>query len=455
MSLKKNLVINAIASTFQKGVRVLNQLFLVPFFISAWGAAYYGEWLTITIIPSVLALADFGLGTAASNSFILKYTSGDIVSASRIIKSGFKAVTGAIIVSILFSTIVLFSIDKLDLLHNSLIDSKSAIEALAILILTNLISFYLHLFEGYYVAARKASLSINLRTFFALANILAGLFVLTKKLGIVEFAISQLLVAVFFNLYYSWKAKKVVTLVKNINSNNEIVKDIFKKGFGYLLSPIWQSIYFQGSTFVVRVVLGPEAVVIFNTVRTATRSINQLFNIVEAATLPEMQFEIGRGEFNNSKKLFRIGIWVSFLIACIGFVFLYFFGLNLYQKWTNQSLIVPVAMWNIFILGLLFNSLWWTTGGTFKAFNLPYQFTIAGVITSIISVIFTYLLSIQYRLIGAAIGNLILDILMTVYILPLSLNLHKMSFTELITDGIKDISDIYSKGLKKMHLKKL
>jgi len=73
---KKNIIKNGLSSFGQKGVRVLEQLFLIPFFITHWGTAYYGEWLTLTIIPSVLAFSDLGLGSAAPNSFVLKYASG-------------------------------------------------------------------------------------------------------------------------------------------------------------------------------------------------------------------------------------------------------------------------------------------------------------------------------------------------------------------------------------------
>jgi hypothetical protein len=34
------------------------------------------------------------------------------------------------------------------------------------------------------------------------------------------------------------------------------------------MSPMWQAIFFQGTTFVVRILLRPIAVTIFNTVRT-------------------------------------------------------------------------------------------------------------------------------------------------------------------------------------------
>jgi O-antigen/teichoic acid export membrane protein len=442
MSLKKKILYNSIASAFQKGIRVLNQLILVPFFISAWGAVYYGEWLTLSIFPSVLALSDFGLGTAASNSFILKYSSGEIKLATRIIKSGFKIVTLSILFGIALSVCVILIVYKLKVLNYSLIDSLDAIKAILILTLSSFICFYIQLFEGYYIAARKAFLSINLRTFFAISNIFAGLFVLLNHKGIVEFAVSQLLVAVIFNLYYAFRAISLLKLDKYTLAEKFHSNEIANKGFGYLLSPIWQSIYFQGSTIMVRIVLGPESVVIFNTVRTAIRSINQIFNIFESATLPEMQYKIGKGDINKSKKLFRLGIWFSFIIASAGSIFLFFFGIKLYNFWTKDSMDVPVSVWNIFLLGLLFNSLWWSTGSTFKAFNQPYKFTLPCLISSIISIFFTYYLSIKYQLNGAAAGNLMMDIIMAIYILPVSLKLYNMTFLELIKDGYIDIKNI-------------
>lgn len=77
MSLKKNLLKNGLATVFQKLIRVFEQLALVPFFISAWGAAYYGEWLTLTIFPTIIGLSDLGIGSAAANTFVLRYGAKD------------------------------------------------------------------------------------------------------------------------------------------------------------------------------------------------------------------------------------------------------------------------------------------------------------------------------------------------------------------------------------------
>ena len=74
-TLKKNLLKNSIATGSRKAVLMLDSLLLVPFFIYNWGVAYYGEWLTLTMIPTVLSLSNFGFGTAVSNRFVLNYGS--------------------------------------------------------------------------------------------------------------------------------------------------------------------------------------------------------------------------------------------------------------------------------------------------------------------------------------------------------------------------------------------
>jgi O-antigen/teichoic acid export membrane protein len=63
-------------------------------------------------------------------------------------------------------------------------------------------------------------------------------------------------------------ARKEINLkeLKNAKISKEDIKISFHKGIGYLMSPLWQAIFFQGTTFVIRITLGPTSVAIFNTV---------------------------------------------------------------------------------------------------------------------------------------------------------------------------------------------
>ncbi|CAZ95167.1 lipopolysaccharide biosynthesis protein [Zobellia galactanivorans] len=448
MSLKKRVLSNGLASVFQKGIRVLEQLFLVPFFISAWGAAYYGEWLTLTIIPSIIAFSNLGFGSAAANSFVLSYAAGRKQEAANISKTGIYIITIMVFVAMMISSIAIFTLDHFHVFDKSLIDSQEAILAVSILIFAQLLNFYLQLIEAYYRAAEKAALSINLITSKAAANLGAGLLVLLLGYGIVEFAISQLLVMLVFMALYWIKGRQVIGLFKihRGQRDNTILKAITTKGLSYLMLPLWQIIYFQGTTFVVRIVLGPEAVAIFNTVRTLSRSFNQVLYMVEPTVFPELINQIGRGDWKTAQKIFRLAILGVFALSAVGFVFLAVFGLWFYGIWTNHELEVPQAMWYLFISGMLLNALWYTTEMVFRAVNEPKKMGLYGVIAAALSVLLTYLLSHQMGLIGAAIGAVSLDLILVFLVMPEGCKIMRMSLKGLLVDGFNDF-----KSLKKLH----
>ncbi|MDO6803814.1 polysaccharide biosynthesis C-terminal domain-containing protein [Wenyingzhuangia sp. 1_MG-2023] len=456
MSLKKNLLKNGIASAVSKGVVIFQQLFLVPFFLSAWGAAYYGEWLTLTIIPTMLAFSDLGFGTAAANSLVLTYASGEKQKAANIAKTGVFIITLMIICGILISALLVFVLDYYGVFEKSLIERQDAILAISILMVARILNFYQQLFDAYYRSARRASLSINLLSLQSALIILSGLFVLLSGGGIVQFALVNLLVAIVFNPLYAYIAKKVLALHKTHSGivKKKEIREITGKGLGYLMSPIWQAILFQGTTFVVRILLGPEAVAIFNTVRTVTRVVNQAYSMIISTFLPELQFEIGAGNMGKARKVFRVSLGLSITIALAGSFFLYFFGLWFYELWTSNALKPPNMMWNIFISGIIFNAIWWTTSFVFTAMNKPYEMAVAGVIAASISVIISYFFAKYFGLTGAAIGSVIMDVLLFLYIFPKSCKLLEQSLSSLFKEIILDYKDFWTLQLKPKLFKK-
>lgn len=422
MSTKKNIIHNGISTAAQKGVRILEQLFLVPFFIMAWGAAYYGEWLTLTIIPSVLAFSDLGLGSAVANSFVLKYSGGNKQNAANIAHTGFIVISISIVAGLLIGIIGLGLSLHFEWLKHSIIPAKDAIIALIAMMLAKVLNFYMQIFEAYFRAARKAALGINLSTISGLLNVVAGLVVLLLGYGVVEFAISQLVVGVVTNLAYALIAEKTLHLNREFSGKfiQQEAKDILKNGLGYLMSPVWQSLLFQGTTFVVRITLGPVAVTVFNTVRTLSRSVNQLYSIINGSIFPEIQYEIGVGNMEQARKIFSKSIQITLILSIIGVLMLAIFGLPIYNIWTKNELNPPYFMWFIFVTATAFNAVWWTAGVVFRAMNKPYKLSIAGVVAAIIAIVITYIGCEFFGLTGAAIGSLVFEILMAIYILPLS-----------------------------------
>lgn len=453
MSFKKNFLKNGIGTFVQKLVRILEQIVLVPFFISSWGAAYYGEWLTLTIIPATLAFSDFGLGSSAANKFILMYASGDKQGAANTSKCGIFIISLSVFFGIFISFISLFVLDYFNVFSKSLISREDAILSVLFLMIARIISFYQQLYEAYFRAARRASMGMNLASLYSLINILIGLLVLLIGKGVVVYALTNLVVALLFNPFYIWKAKQVLGLHKEYSGKiiRSEIKNIATNGLGYLLSPIWQSLYFEGTTFIVRVSLGPIAVTIFNTVRVVTRSVNQVYSMVGGSAFPEFQYEVGLKNMAKARKIFRLTFVLTIILAIFGMIFLYLFGPWFYEIWTQKALNPPATMWNFFIIGIAFNAIWCTSIMTFLAFNLPYKFTIAGLIASVISLICTYFLANSFGLTGVAIGSVILDFILALYVLPVSCKILGQNLRNFHLDCWIDITDV----AKKINLKSL
>lgn len=452
-SVKRSLFKNGIASVAGKSIRVLDQILLVPFFLSSWGAEYYGEWITLTIIPSVLSFSELGFGTAAANTFVLRYAAGDKQGAANIGKSGFTIISVMVMFGLLLSFLTLFSLSEFNVFDKLIIDKEEAMWAVFILMIARLLGFYHQFFEAYYRAARRAALSMNLLTTYRAIKIIAALAVLLSGNGIISLAIVDLAGSIVFLPVFGWLARRTLSLKKTYSGIllKEDIKHIVNKGLGFFLFPVWQAIYFQGTTFVVRLVLGPAAVAVFNTVRTVTRSVNQMFNIVNASIFPEIQFEIGAGNIKKARKILRMALGLVLFIALIGTLFLYFFGPWLYEIWTQKALSPPPLMWNIFIFGILFSAFWDTVAIVFRALNKPYELAIAGVVFSLVSVFISYFLSKTYGLTGAALGTIILDILMVFYVLPRSCKLMGQPLTSLFVAIYKDFLGMVNTKLKPGH----
>ena len=445
----KGIIGNGLAQITLKVIRVMEQLLLIPFFLTAWGAAYYGEWITFSIIPTVLTFTNFGFGSAVSNSFVLAYTGGDKQKAADINKNGILVVGGSIVIGAIITAAILLGSSYFHFFENSIIPINEAILAIALLMTGRLISFYHLLIEGYYRGARKAVLSGFLYAGCSAISLIVGFGVLYGEGGIVEYAFSQFLVTILFTIIYFVVGRRLVDL-KGYHGRYILsdIKQIASKGMGYMMDPVWQCIYFQGSTLVVRLTLGPEAVAAFNTIRTACRSVSQIFNVVNGSIFPELQYEYGQGNMKTVHRLFRLSVLSSILAGIIGTIFLSLFGLDIYNWWTQSQLSVSTEVWNTFVVSILFNAVWWTAMVAYPVTNQPYHFAVASITTACLSVVISYILSIYFGLWGAALGTMLFEMVMMLYVLPDGCRLLDMKTTSLFTH-FKDDSILIKKKILK------
>lgn len=442
VSVKKQILMNGIASILSRIVRIADQLLLVPFFLTSWGSAYYGEWLTLTIIPSVLAFADLGLGTAACNNMVLCYSAGNKQESADWYKTGFYVITASIFIGFLLSVVVVASAMKVGLFEKSLINPMDALWAVVLLLGGRLISFYNQLFEGGYRSFHKTALSINIATIGGLLKMGVGICVLLWGYGIVAYSFSQFCMEIIINSVYACYA---IFLIKDLpvgKWKRDYANEIFKKGLAYLVSPLWQSIYYQGSTFVVRIVMGPEAVAVFNTLRTLSRSVNQFYSVIYGAVMPELQIAIGGKNTVLYQRLFVNSVRFSFLTSIVGVVFMAFYGLSIYNWWTKGQLSVSNTIWITLLIGIVFNAVWWTASIVFRAKNDPYKYAIYCITSAIVSVVTSYFLSFRYGILGAVLGYVLLDFIMLFLVFPTACRMLQLRWTVFFEPYLRCIKNI-------------
>jgi O-antigen/teichoic acid export membrane protein len=420
MSISKRLFRTGLAALVQRLVKSFDQILLVPIFLSAWGASYYGEWLTLMSIPTIIGFSEFGFGAAASAGFVLKYSAGDIRDAADLAKSGMVAISLAIAGAFLLSAGAILAVDQFDYFQHLIIPRDESIVALVLMVASRVICFYHPIFDGYLVAAKRAHVSMNLQSVHSVVTLGATLVVLLSGFGAIWLAAVNFAAALLFTVFF-WIfsiRSSVAIEVAHGSVRREYLRMLMRKGTAYLMTPIWQAILFQGTTIVVRVTLGPVAVAAFNTARTITRSVNQLYTIVISATLAELQLSLGQGKLETARQLFRLSLGLIVLAAAFGSVLLAIWGTDLYRVWTNKSIAIPEGMLQVLCVGILFNALWWPASFIFQAANRPGLVAKAGLAGSVLTIILTYVLTVNFGLLGAGTATVAMEVVMLVVILP-------------------------------------
>lgn len=449
MGVVKGIISNGFANIVQKLVRIADQLLLVPFFLTHWGGETYGEWLTLTIIPSVLAFSDLGIGSSVSNSFVLAYASGDKQKSANINKSGFLITSISVFLGVLLTALVVTICVRFNLFDKSHIQAHDAMFAVIFMMAAKLLSFFNQIVEGYFRAVRKAAMGSLMASGANILNVIVGLVVLHLGCSVATFAFSQFAVSLCFTTFYTIIGRRLIRFDNclGVVMKSDII-DLVKKGVGYMMTPIWQSVYFQGSTFVVRIVLGAESVAVFNTIRTVCRSVNQIFSVLNASIFPDLQYEYGRGNLPLVQKIFRISVISSFFVGLCGFIVLSLWGLELYCWWTQSILPVSQEVWLVFLVGILLNAVWWTSTVTYRMTNKPYHFAIASTITAFCSVALSYFLAIFFGLLGAAVGCTIFELVMALFVLPDSCKILKMQTSDIVKHIKSDAGAVVQKVLR-------
>lgn len=430
MSLFKRILSNGIASTLDKLAKMAEHLLLVPFFIYFWGVDFYGEWLTLMILPTVFALSHLGFGNAVGNTFILEYLGGEKNKAANTLSTGISIINYGVILISVISVFILFGLKEFGIFNKMLINQNEAAISIYLMFCIPLATFYLAVYEQFYKLAKKAHIGIFISACTTILKIIVTIFLLNQNSGPVEIASGLLISTIIMNIIYILTSKKIFKDedLRKGKFDRNILGPLFSKGIGYFLNPLWRALYFQGTTLLIRVMLGPSAVVIYNTVRVLMNTSAQAFNIVSSSIYPDFQVAVGKKDVQKTRDLFGLIFVSNFIVAITFIIFISVFGKDIYIWWTKGKILVPNDIWIYFISSILFYAMWFSKSLIFESHNKPYALTLTGILVSIISLSTTWFSIKMLGVNGIGVGILIFDLTMFLVLSKLSNSFVKFTF---------------------------
>jgi O-antigen/teichoic acid export membrane protein len=180
----------------------------------------------------------------------------------------------------------------------------------------------------------------------------------------------------------------------------------------------------QGILVVIGYVMGPIAVVTFNTARTISRSAAQGMNLINNSIWPEMSAAFGVGAMDVARMLHRRACQIS-LVLCLGITFaVALLGDRIWRIWTVGKVPTDPVLLNIMLLQMVVSAFWFTSSVVPMATNQHQRMAKAMLSATVVALLLAWMLmhtSLGLR--GAAIALVAGDLFTAVYVVRESLQL--------------------------------
>ena len=458
MSSTERILKSSTASTASLITRIAQQLLLVPILVTAWSTELYGEWLIISAIPIFLSLSDFGFVLAGSNELARRASMEDKDSVQDFynVYSVYFQRWSLVIVLILAVCSFLLPLKKLMGLH--LLSSLETSSIFFLLSLVALISRNSLTLSSGLRAKGKTHYGLWIRVIQALFQILLS-FILIWLLESTPIVLASGMFLLSLASYWlEWFLLKRLGVSQKANiflplKNKIQMRAYFSMGLEMMLIPLAQALIMQGSIILIGELLGPVYAVLFATHRTLTRLSSSVLQVFSNPLMAEA----GLMQDSKDKKLLtkivcllsRVTFWLSILIF-IGFML---FAEWIYTLWVQDKIDFDFNLIVILLIGVVAESLWRIIASVRMGSNRHRSIAWSYFIFTLIGLSLANYLSIDYGILGIALGVTLVDVFMmilSIYTIRGILDVSIFVFiSTLIIPPVKEVNDLIQKKILK------
>lgn len=429
---------NLVASLMARLLVVARQLMLVPLFLHVWGVDKYGEYVLLSAIPTVLAMSNLGIGTAAGTRVAVEIAGGRIADAARTYFAGLTVTfaIGTLLVGVAATMPGLWI--GLGTRFHLLKHPELILTLLVISVASDLSN---EVFRGVFTGVGRAATGMQIMNGYQTFRL--GVMALTlwlQQSPLVVVAIDSFINVIATLFLFGPTIRYCPELYKHgFGFDQKVARELLKIGLGFQASSVWLAILFQGSLFLANAAMGAAGAATWSTLRAVGRSLNQLLSMVNQTVLPELQMAIAREEFDTARRLHGMAVSISAVIGLLASLPLAVAGPWVYHIWTRGQIDVPFSVWPIIGITGLLNSVWWTSVIVHRAMNRPWIMNVSGIIAAVVSVLTMYALATSMGIVGFAIGALVFEVAMAGLVLSTSLKMLDDTLPAMINRAKMDV----------------
>jgi O-antigen/teichoic acid export membrane protein len=384
MSIYKSVAKNYAANSVGLGLRFLEQIAMVPLFISFWGIAKYADWILITAFSSFFSMVDMGLNTVAANEFVIKYQQKDYFICLKLWVNNFLFLTVLSVAIILLSVIIASTTGFQGILQTSVFSGAETSFIFVLLLVKVFLAMYSGAYHGIFRSVSRTHLSTmieNSISFFEILILFVGIWLGIPILIVVTAYLIPMCVGIVYKHIYVQRWFKLRFSFKLVDIS--LLKSFVKPSVAFMLMPLGYAFSNQGMMFVVNAFLGHVVLVMFTTIRTLVNFLRALMNLLNNSIWPEISVAYGKRDLSTISILYRRSFIITFALSLFCITLLILFGEPAYMIWTKHTVSFNAVFFYGMLAVLLASCLWGITSTIPLATNTHASFSLAFVITQL------------------------------------------------------------------------
>jgi O-antigen/teichoic acid export membrane protein len=402
----------------------------VPIFFHFWATSVYGDWLIVSAIPTYLAFSSIGFGNVASNEMTMLNSAGDREGSLRVFQSCWWLISLICAAVGLLLAPVLYLVPVARLLPIRAISQSDAKWIIFYLGLSVLLGQLEQLMGAAYTCVARYPYGTFVKTMISLAAFAATMAPVVLGYGprtaALVFVVANGIGTLIFGLFvrkdipwieFGWR-----------HARFSEIRRLAPPAFAFMGFPAGNALNLQGTLIAVGYALGPIDVAIFASARTVSRVALQMVEMVNNTFWPELSIAFGAKDESLLRSLHRRACQMALILSLFIVLCMMTFGPWFLTHWTGGKVPPSRGLLSILLLVVVVYSLWSTSSTLAKALNQHQRLAAWYIVGTGVTVLFTYLLAVRYGLYGAAGSLMISEVIMNLYVLPVSLRIAHDTF---------------------------